>query len=161
MIEEMGTVVAVEDNYAWIETQVKTTCSSCKASDSCPTSTVAEAFSPKPEHIKLAVPCALVVGQQVKIGITENALLRASAMVYIMPLLLAMLALFILHVAAPQIHELLALLVAMFAALGGFWWASRYAKADCHQAKFAPVFLGATQQAVKTAKHEIPIHKLD
>lgn len=161
MIEETGTVVAIEGDYAWIETQVKTTCGSCKASETCPTSTVAKAFSPKPEHIKLAVPCRLVPGQQVKIGITENALLRASAMVYVVPLLLLMITQIALQWLLPALHELVAFGAAILAALGGFWWASRYAKNDCHQDKFAPVFLGATQKGVVTYKHEIPVHKLD
>jgi len=161
MIEESGTVVATEGNYAWIETQVKTTCGTCKANQSCATSTVAKAFSPKPEHIKLAVPCELAVGQQVKIGISENALLRASTMVYVVPLILLMVTQISVQWLLPGLHELLAFALAILAALGGFWWASRYAKSDCHQHKFAPVFLGATQQKVMTLKHEIPVHKLD
>ncbi|MGB3725550.1 MAG: SoxR reducing system RseC family protein [Glaciecola sp.] len=159
MIEETGIVVAVENDYVWVETQVKTTCSSCKASEACPTSTVAKAFSPKAEHIKLKVPCALAVGQQVKLGISEQALLRASAMVYILPLVLLILTTAVLQNIA-NLHELLSLLLGTAAALGGFWWASRYSKKTQHQHKFVPVFLGATQQAVVTHKHEIPVHKL-
>lgn len=101
------------------------------------------------------------MGQQVKIGISENALLRASIMVYIIPLLLMIACAIILQILLPSIHELLALLASAVAALGGFWWASAYAKHQQHQHKFAPVFLGATNQAVMSYKHEIPTHKIE
>jgi sigma-E factor negative regulatory protein RseC len=161
MIEETATVVAVEGDYVWVETQVKTTCNSCKASESCPSSTIAKAFSPKPEHIHLQVPCSLVVGQQVKIGISENALLHASTMVYILPLVLFMLCAALIQFILPSLHELLNLGLSSLVALASYWWVSAQSKLDANRRKFAPVFLGATQGQVMTAKHEIPMQKLD
>jgi sigma-E factor negative regulatory protein RseC len=161
MIEETGTVVAVEGDYVWLETQVKTTCGSCKASESCPTSTVAKAFSPKPEHIYLHVPCQLAVGQQVKIGISESALLHASVMVYMVPLLLLIVSAAVLQYALPTLHELIRLGLSCVVAFGGLWWASAQSKSSKNKRKFAPIFLGATQGQVVTHKHEIPMQKLD
>lgn len=161
MIEESGRVVAVEGNYVWIETQVKTTCAGCKASDACPTSTIAKAFTPKANHVYMEVPCALSVGQQVKIGIHEQALLMASTMVYIIPLLLLIITAAGTMVVFPDLHELIVLALASLAAAGGFWWASAYTKQACNKHKFAPVFLGATINPVLTHKHEIPMHKID
>ena len=161
MIEEIGTVVAVEGDHVWLETQVKTTCGSCKASESCPTSTVAKAFSPKAEHIYLQVPCELSIGQQVKIGISESALLYASLMVYVIPLLLMILSAMLIQFILPYLHELVVLGLSSLAALGGFWWASAQSKSDRNKRKFAPVFLGATVSPVATYKHEIPMHKVD
>lgn len=159
MIEEMGTVIAVEDDGVWVETQIKTTCSSCQASESCPTSTVAKAFSPKANHVKLQVPCSLVVGQQVKMGISELALLRASWMVYMVPLLLLLVSATTLSWLIPNLHELIVLLCACICALGGFWWASASAKKSHNIAKYHPIFLGATQHSVMTHKNEIPTFK--
>lgn len=161
MIEEVGTVVAVEGDHVWLETQVKTTCGSCKVSESCPTSTIAKAFSPKPEHLYLQVPCDLVVGQQVKIGISEDALLHASWMVYIVPLLLLMLSAAGLQFVFPNVHELIILCFASTAAFLGFWWASVQSKSDANKCKFAPIFLGATKDKIASYKHEIPMHKID
>lgn len=160
MIEEMGTVVAVDGNFVWVETQIKTTCASCKASDACPTSTIAKAFTPKANHVYMAVPCALQVGQQVKIGISEQALLLASVMVYLLPLLLMITTAMMLMGVFPQMHELFALLLSSMAALGGFWWASAFSKRPRHQHQFMPIFLGATIMPVITYKHEIPTHKI-
>ena len=160
MIEEMGTVVAIEGDYVWVETQVKTTCSGCKASDACPTSTVAKAFTPKANHVLIHAPCALAIGQQVKLGISETALLRASIMVYIIPLLLLMASATIFTAILPNLHELLVLGISSFAALGGFWWASAFSKRPQHKHQFTPIFLGATINPVVTHKHEIPVHKI-
>ncbi|MFT6269701.1 MAG: sigma-E factor negative regulatory protein RseC [Alphaproteobacteria bacterium] len=161
MIEEMGTVVAVEGNHVWVETQVKTTCAGCKASDACPTSTIAKAFTPKANHVLLEVPCVIGVGQQVKIGISEKALLWASLMVYVVPLLLLIISATIFEALFPNVHELIALFVASLAAFCGFWWASVFSKHPRNKHKFMPVFLGATISPVVTHKHEIPVYKIE
>lgn len=161
MIEEMGTVVAVDGSHIWVETQVKTTCAGCKASDACPTSTIAKAFTPKSNHVFLEVPCLLAVGQQVKIGISEKALLWASLMVYIVPLLLLIVSATIFDAIFPNVHELIGLLVASIAALCGFWWASVFSKHPRNKHQFMPIFLGATISPVVTHKHEIPVHKIE
>lgn len=153
--------MAVEGNHVWVETQVKTTCTSCKASDACPTSTIAKAFTPKANHVLVEVPCALAVGQQVKIGISERALVSASIMVYILPLMAMIVSATILMAIFPKIHELLVLALSCVTALGGFWWASYYAKRPRNEHKFRPVFLGATINPTVTHKHEIPMHKID
>lgn len=161
MIEQTGVVVAVQNDGVWLETEIKTTCSSCKASDGCPTSTIAKAFTPKSNHVFIQAPCLLTVGQQVKIGISETALLNASLRVYILPLMAMIMLASLLYAWLPHWHELVIFGLSCFAAVGGFWWASAYAKQPKHKAKFQPVFLGATQQAVATYKHEIPTHKID
>lgn len=161
LIEETGTVIAVDGNHAWVETQVKTTCTSCKASDACPTSTVAKAFTPKPNHLLLEVPCVLAVGQQVKIGISEKALVSASIMVYILPLIAMIVTATVLTTLFPNVHELIILSLSCFAALGGFWWASYYSKRPHNEHKFRPIFLGATINPTVTHKHEIPMHKIE
>ena len=161
MIEETGTIVAVDGNHVWVETQVKTTCTSCKASDACPTSTIAKAFTPKANHVLVEVPCELAVGQQVKIGISERALVAASIMVYILPLLAMILSATLIMSAFPSVHEIIVLALSCVAALGGFWWASYYSKRPHNEHKFRPIFLGATINPTVTHKHEIPMHKID
>jgi sigma-E factor negative regulatory protein RseC len=87
MIEEIGTITAVDDDHIWVETQIKTTCQSCVANDDCGTGAVAKAFSPKTEQLILRCHDAAKVGQKVKLGIPEQHLLNASALVYLLPLM--------------------------------------------------------------------------
>ncbi|MFT6899693.1 MAG: sigma-E factor negative regulatory protein RseC [Paraglaciecola sp.] len=92
MIEEVGIVTAIElkqgRRYVCIETQVKSTCGVCQAKDDCGTGIVARAFSPKKEQLWLPCDQAVEIGQNVKLGIPENLLLRASLLVYILPLVM-------------------------------------------------------------------------
>ncbi|MCV2883247.1 SoxR reducing system RseC family protein [Aestuariibacter sp. AA17] len=85
MIEEIGIVKEIDKDVIWVETQIKTTCGSCHASDNCGTGVVAKAFSPKTDLLKLACSERAEVGQKVKIGIPERTLLHASALVYLLP----------------------------------------------------------------------------
>jgi sigma-E factor negative regulatory protein RseC len=86
MIEEIGTITALDNDHIWVETQIKTTCQSCAVNDDCGTGAVAKAFSPKTEQLILRCHDAARVGQKVKLGIPEQHLLNASALVYLLPL---------------------------------------------------------------------------
>ncbi|KXI28689.1 SoxR reducing system RseC family protein [Paraglaciecola hydrolytica] len=90
MVEEIGIVVRIDIEqgiqYLWIETEVKTTCSSCQAQKNCGTSVVAKAFTNKKQQLKLAYAQTVELGQKIKIGIPEERLLSASLLVYLLPI---------------------------------------------------------------------------
>lgn len=86
MIEEIGTITAVDQDHICVETQIKTTCSGCEANDNCGTGVVAKAFAPKTERLIFRCDAKATVGQKVRLGIPETALLSASLMVYMIPL---------------------------------------------------------------------------
>lgn len=86
MIEEIGTITAVDEDHIWVETEIKSTCGSCAVNDNCGTGVVAKAFAPKKEVLILRCQQQAEVGQQVKLGIPESQLLSASALVYMLPL---------------------------------------------------------------------------
>lgn len=159
MIEETAVVVAVDGNTVWLETQIKTTCGTCKAEPSCPTTTVAKAFSSKSELIELTVPCKLAVGQYVKIGIQEGALLKASALVYIAPLVAVIMCLWAMTILFPSWHELAAFAVSLGLAWLCYYCLARFFSRAKNKNRYAPVFLGATHEQTTTFKHEIPTHK--
>jgi len=158
MIEEMGLVKRISGNTAWIETAIKTTCNSCQAKSNCGTSVIAKVFNPKPELLALYSPIELTPGQYVKLGIPEEKLVTASALVYLLPLGIFMFSIIVLQASMPNLHELLILLMSTIPTLIGFWWVSRFAKTR-HKGQFSPVILGAVNTADVVAKHEIPIQK--
>lgn len=94
MIEEHGRVISVEDDTVWVETIRKTTCSSCSAKNGCGQH-LAEKYKSSKTHsyIRAANESGSVIKEHdaVVIGIHENALMKASMVVYLLPLL-AMLA---------------------------------------------------------------------
>lgn len=159
MIEEIGKVVAVEPGFAWVETQVKTTCSSCVANDNCGTGLVAKAFTPKPEHLLIPTPSPLQVGQSVKIGIPEQHLLSASMWMYLVPVM-ALLASAAMLQNLTTLPELAVIVLSFSATFLAYWGVSRRLKSADYKDRYHPIFMGATSEQVMTQKHEIPVKKL-
>lgn len=87
MIEETGVITRVEAQYIVVTTQVKTTCGSCVAQDNCGTGTIARAFADKQQELRFPCEQHVEVGQQVKLGIPEQALLNASVLMYMLPMI--------------------------------------------------------------------------
>ncbi|MCC2614700.1 SoxR reducing system RseC family protein [Aestuariibacter halophilus] len=86
MIEEIGQISRVDNDHIWVETEIKTTCGSCEAQSSCGTGAVAKAFAPKKDTLILRCREPAEVGQKVKLGIPEQQLVKASALMYLIPL---------------------------------------------------------------------------
>jgi sigma-E factor negative regulatory protein RseC len=91
MIEEIGVIRAIEHDNAQqivvVETQIKSTCGSCEAQSNCGTGAIAKVFATKRETLRFRLNEIVEVGQKVSLGIPEESLLKASAMVYCLPLL--------------------------------------------------------------------------
>jgi sigma-E factor negative regulatory protein RseC len=90
MIEEIGVISAIEQHDSQqvviVETQIKSTCGSCEAQSNCGTGTIAKVFASKRETLRFRLNEIVEVGQKVSLGIPEENLLKASAMVYCLPL---------------------------------------------------------------------------
>ncbi|QYK08147.1 SoxR reducing system RseC family protein [Shewanella mangrovisoli] len=88
MMEEVARVVAC-DNQGWltVEVELKSTCKSCSSSESCGTSAVAQAFSAKTQQFSIQSERTCEVGELLKLGLPESVILKAAALVYLMPLL--------------------------------------------------------------------------
>ena len=91
MIEEVGVICAIEHHdsqqVVLVETQIKSTCGSCEAQSNCGTGAIAKVFARKRETLRFRLNDLVEVGQKVSLGIPEENLLKASAIVYCLPLL--------------------------------------------------------------------------
>jgi sigma-E factor negative regulatory protein RseC len=90
MIEEIGVISAIEQHNSQqvvlVETQIKSTCGSCEAQSNCGTGAIAKVFASKRETLRFRLNEIVEVGQKVSLGIPEENLLKASALVYCLPL---------------------------------------------------------------------------
>jgi sigma-E factor negative regulatory protein RseC len=90
MIEEIGVISAIEQHDSQqvviVETHIKSTCGSCEAQSNCGTGAIAKVFASKRESLRFRLNDMVEVGQKVSLGIPEENLLKASAMVYCLPL---------------------------------------------------------------------------
>ncbi|MEP0176614.1 MAG: SoxR reducing system RseC family protein [Paraglaciecola sp.] len=105
MIEEIGIVSDIKqqnnNQIIWVETQVKSTCSSCSAQSNCGTGSIAKALVRKKELLRFMVKEKVKLGQKVKIGIPEESILKASFLVYLIPVGVLLFAAVLLQVLLP------------------------------------------------------------
>ncbi|MBU1435947.1 MAG: SoxR reducing system RseC family protein [Gammaproteobacteria bacterium] len=90
MVEEIATVVQVEAAGVWLQTKVVSSCQACSANDSCTSGVVAKAMTRRDYRFFLPQTTSeseLLVGQQVRIGIHEDVLVKSALLVYLLPLL--------------------------------------------------------------------------
>jgi sigma-E factor negative regulatory protein RseC len=88
MIEEQGTVIAIEGRYAVIEIQARSACGHCTAGDSCGTSVLASLFSKRRNRVRLINHLDLSQGDTAVVGINESVLLTTAVLAYMLPLIL-------------------------------------------------------------------------
>jgi len=87
MMEDLARVVTVEsEGWVQLEVELKSACGHCSASDNCGTSAVAQAFAPKHQRFSIHTEVACQVGDMVRLGLPESVLLKAAALVYLLPL---------------------------------------------------------------------------
>ncbi|WP_088332328.1 SoxR reducing system RseC family protein [Lacimicrobium sp. SS2-24] len=158
MIEELGTIKAVDNDHIWVETMIKTTCGGCVANQSCGTGAVARTFSPKTQTLIFRCNKPAEVGQQVKLGIPEEALLGASALIYLVPLLVLVISALSAQYVLPQLglhNELWIVMVSFVATLMSFLKIRHILKND-EKPTYQPRLL-----AILPGKHgsdAIPVH---
>ena len=87
MIEEEGTVIAVQGDYGQVETQRRSACGKCVAQDACGTSLLERFFGRRTVALTVLNPVQAMVGDRVLVGISEQGLLRAALAAYLVPIL--------------------------------------------------------------------------
>ncbi len=89
MIEEVVRVSRIEQGEIWIEANRQSACASCSSKQSCGQGTLSEWGSGNSVQLPVTNPTGLHpdVGQQVVVGLEEASLVKASLMIYLVPLL--------------------------------------------------------------------------
>jgi sigma-E factor negative regulatory protein RseC len=85
MIEEEAFVAEVTDGRVWLEKSRVSACSSC-TQQSCSTAVVGGLFGTKLVRLQVDSDLPLQAGDRVLVGVSENALVRGSFWIYLLPL---------------------------------------------------------------------------
>jgi len=90
MLEEAGRVVAVDELGIWVEANRTSSCQSCTASKGCGQKALVEYASRRSSDLRVENPSGLAVqvGDRVTVGIREGSFLKASLLIYTLPLLM-------------------------------------------------------------------------
>ncbi|GAA4363548.1 SoxR reducing system RseC family protein [Kangiella marina] len=152
MFIEVGQVIAAEGETVWVQTQSKTGCSSCKVSSTCGSGIVNKAFSHKVFVTPLKNTLNAHINDEVEVGIPEDLVLKASLVVYLLPLICLILALATSSVILPDLTELGSIISAVIGLAVGFigvrWFASRQSA----QQQLEPVLLKIVKRPIEVTQ---------
>ncbi|MGD2052544.1 MAG: SoxR reducing system RseC family protein [Gammaproteobacteria bacterium] len=87
MIEETARVIAIENGQLWLEAQTTSACSACEAKQGCGTSVLSKWVGRKFTRFQVPNTVNARVGDEVVVGLAEEAMLKGSVLVYLLPLL--------------------------------------------------------------------------
>jgi len=85
MIEESAVVVKVVDHQVWVATESNSACSACQKKSSCSTSSLATLLERRAVPVDSTI--RLTDGDKVMVAIDEGLLIRASLLLYVVPLM--------------------------------------------------------------------------
>lgn len=147
MIEEYAQVVELNAEGVWVETQRRTACGQCAANKGCGTATLARVLGNKRSRVRALNPKAtpVAVGDEVVIGINEQALVRGSLAVYTLPLLTMFVFGLLGQLLATQLlfenSEFVTIVFSMLGLLLGFLWVKRFTYRIARDERYQPVLL--------------------
>jgi sigma-E factor negative regulatory protein RseC len=85
MIEEVAVVVKIEDHQVWVQSGQNSACGGCQQKASCTTNAIGSVL--KKKSVPVDCDIQLKAGDEVMVAIDENLLLRASLLLYLVPLI--------------------------------------------------------------------------
>lgn len=86
-IQEEGVVVAVTEDGVWIETQRQSGCQSCSSRGGCGVGIMQKALNRRQHKVRVQTDFPVQVGDHVRLLLPAAALVQASVLMYLMPLL--------------------------------------------------------------------------
>ncbi|MDA0423652.1 SoxR reducing system RseC family protein [Stutzerimonas frequens] len=141
MIEEIAVVSAVEADSVRVTAARTSACAQCASKSNCSQGVLSQWGQGKTVEIEILNPDALPVrpGQQVMIGLEEDSLVRASLLVYLLPL--ALLVVGALLGAALELMEWQQVVLAMLSMAVGFVLVRRLSTGGGDELRYQPVLL--------------------
>jgi len=148
VIEESAMVTRTADGIAWVQTQRKTACGGCSLNKGCGVSVLDKLLGDRSSILQVINPVSAEQGDEVVIGIREDALVTGSLVVYMIPLLTMILfAVFGAAVVTPWVGfsaEGISIVMALLGLIIGFGWVSGFSRRVKHDFRYQPVILRKT-----------------
>ena len=87
MIEETARVIDIEGDQLVLQAETKTACNACEVKQGCGTSVLSKVVGRKFTRFHATNTVNANIGDEVIVGLHEDAMLMGSVMVYLLPLL--------------------------------------------------------------------------
>lgn len=143
MIEETAHVVETEGEFAWVETERRSSCGSCSVKG-CGTGALSKILGKRSQQLKVRNPIDAKPGDEVILGIREEDLLKGSLAVYIVPLLAMLAGALLGEGLAPQWgsdNEVLSLFFGLLGFAAGLLWLHYFNRRLSRNGSFMAVIL--------------------
>lgn len=147
MIEESGRVIAADGSQVWIETVRKSSCSGCSARSGCGQGLLSKIKDGTRNHIRIQTELKLQVGDEVILGLPEQAFIRSSFLAYGLPLLALISAVLVADMAL-GLSEPWVILSALLGLATGFGLVKLISALASHRGDFQPVIVRTITMAV-------------
>jgi sigma-E factor negative regulatory protein RseC len=147
MIEEHAQVVLVEGQDVWVETQRQSACGQCSVNKGCGTAVIGKVVGNKSTRVPVLNPdnVSVATGDRVLIGIEEQALVKGSMAIYLMPLLFMFLFGLLGEGLAKQFllsnPDVLVVILSLLGLAMGFLWVRVFARGIALDSRYQPVLL--------------------
>lgn len=144
MITETGRVLELEGDWAWVACRRQVECARCAEGRGCGGGVLGRLLGDRLHKVRAAIGEVEVrPGDQVLIGLGEDVVLRAAAVVYLLPLLAALAGAVVASSLAGA-GDLVAVAGAVAGFVLGLAWARGYSRRHDRDAAFQPVILRRT-----------------
>lgn len=144
MIEEQAQVIEIKGGVLLLQAQTQSACGSCSANKGCGTSLLSKVVGRKFTHFQADNNINANVGDIVVVGLSEDALLKGSLVMYAIPILamlvFALLADYFLT-ANMQYRDLMTAVTAIMGLVFGSLMSKWYFSRESSVGLFAPVVL--------------------
>ena len=145
MLEENGQVVDLDGDFAWVESERRSTCGSCSARTGCGTGVIARVLGRKRIRLRAVNRINAAIGDHVVIGIAESGVVRGSLAVYAAPLAALLGGAIVGHLAGLYLLQTVTDLPSILGAVTGFVvglvWLGRFSRATQTDDAYQPVLL--------------------
>jgi sigma-E factor negative regulatory protein RseC len=145
LIEERAEVLAAADGFAVVETHRTAACGSCSQTGGCGNSLLASVFGSRASRIRVLNPVNARPGERVVIGLKPNMLVKASLIVYLLPLSLLLLSAVTGEAVARYLGivstEIFAIFCGLFGLLAGLAWLRHLSQASLDAEAYQAVIL--------------------
>lgn len=147
MIEERAEVVGIDGNDVWVETQRRSACAQCAVNHGCGTAVLGKVIGVKRSRVRVLNPndTRVSIGDEIIVGINEQALVRGSFMIYLVPLVFLFLFGLLGEVLSRQLNimnpDVLSIIFGLFGLLTGFYLVKRFSRDIRSDLRYQPVLL--------------------
>jgi sigma-E factor negative regulatory protein RseC len=145
LIEQTGVVVSTDGHRVEVAARQQGSCGGCSQEGACGTSLIARYFGQRQLLLRAQDPIGVARGDHVVVGVPEDALLKASLAVYIVPLLAmiggAILAAYIGAMVTPRYDQLSSVLGGLIGFSAAIAWLPSFGRAKITDARYRPRIL--------------------